>query len=130
MKWNFILYACICCVLILLGVWVSDGNNIYTKDKREIVTTSVDPIFGTPVEKREFVDDFQLGLLPGDDESVINAFKSVSVPSALLCSLAIYSIFMIIREKQIRKREEMRHHAKQQEHHKHHSHVHHNHAQH
>jgi len=130
MKWNFILYGCLCGVIIMFGWWIADGRKIYTQDKREIVTTSTDPIFGTTVEKRDFVDDFQLGLLPGDDESIINAFKSASVPSSLFGALGIYALFMARRAAAIRKREEMRHHAKHNEHHKHHTHSHHNHAQH
>lgn len=109
--------------------WFRDGQQIYTKDKREIVIKEVDPLFGTTVEKRDFVDDFQMGLLPGDDESIVNAFKSASVPSSLLAAVTVFSFFMMRREKALRKREEMRH-AKHNEHHKHHSHTHHNHSQH
>lgn len=129
MKWNALIILCLTGIIIMFSWWFKDGQQIYTKDKREIVTKEVDPIFGTTVEKREFVDDFQLGLLPGDDESIINAFKSASVPSSFCVALSIFSFFMMRREQALRKREEQRH-AKHNDHHKHHSHTHHKHSQH
>ncbi len=128
MKWNLLLFISVCGIVSMFSWWFKDGQQIYTKDKREIVIKEVDPFFGT-VEKRDFVEDFQLGLFPGDDESIVNAFKSASVPSSLCAALSIFSFFMMRREKALRKREEMRH-AKHNEHHKHHSHTHHNHSQH
>lgn len=128
MKWNLLLFISVCGIVVMFSWWFKDGQQIYTKDKREIVIKEVDPFFGT-VEKRDFVEDFQLGLFPGDDESIVNAFKSASVPSSLCAALSIFSFFMMRREKALRKREEMRH-AKHNEHHKHHSHTHHNHSQH
>lgn len=129
MKWNLLLFISVCGIVVMFSWWFKDGQQIYTKDKREIVIKEVDPIFGTTVEKRDFVEDFQIGLFPGDDESIINAFKSASVPSSLCVALSFFSFFMMRREKALRKREEMRH-AKHNEHHKHHSHTHHNHSQH
>jgi hypothetical protein len=86
MKWNLLLdYVSLCGIVVMFSWWFRDGQQIYTKDKREIVIKEVDPLFGTTVEKRDFVEDFQMGLLPGDDESIVNAFKSASVPSSLLC---------------------------------------------
>lgn len=72
----------------LTTVWFADGMQIYTKDKREVITKEVDPLFGSTVEKREFVEDFQLGLLPGDDEDVSKMFLSLGVSGGALLALS------------------------------------------
>lgn len=67
------------CLLVLnialIGLWMSDGFQVFTKDKSEKVILQKDDIFGTTVEKREWVDNFQFGLLPDDP---IQPFRSLS----------------------------------------------------
>ena len=67
-------------ILILIsftfsGLWIKDGFQVFTKDKSEKITLVKDDIFGTTVEKREWIDDFQLGLLPDDP---LLPFRSLS----------------------------------------------------
>jgi hypothetical protein len=54
---------------------MNDGFQVFTKDKSEKVTLQKDDIFGTTIEKREWVEDFQFGLLPDDP---LQPFRSLS----------------------------------------------------
>jgi len=62
-------------ILSLSGLWMNDGFQVFTKDKSEKVTLQKDDIFGTTIEKREWVEDFQFGLLPDDP---LQPFRSLS----------------------------------------------------
>ena len=84
-----------CALLIgLVGVWGAQGWNGYTKDKRQVITKVKDEIFGTETEKIEWVEDFQLGLLPGDDQSIPKAFLSVAVPGSIMAAVAAGGFLM------------------------------------
>lgn len=54
---------------------MNDGFQVFTKDKSEKVTLQKDDIFGTTIEKREWVEDFQFGLFPDDP---LQPFRSLS----------------------------------------------------
>lgn len=73
--WRIVQMCLLVLNLALIGLWMSDGCQVFTKDKSEKVILQKDDIFGTTVEKREWVDDFQFGLLPDDP---IQPFRSLS----------------------------------------------------
>jgi len=99
MKWKFISITALVLILPLLVVWYSHGKNIYTKDKKQVITKVKDDIFGTETEKIEWVDEFQLGLLPGVDNLSPKLLFSVAVPSGLLVCISIIGFYMNMREK-------------------------------
>lgn len=72
---------------ILLGTWLFQGGEIYTKDKRQVIIKTKDEIFGIETEKIEWIDDFRLGLLPGG-ESLGSIFICVAVPGGILATMA------------------------------------------
>ena len=55
---------------ILIGgiVWVSDGMNIYSKDREQVVKIIKDDLFGTTREEVSWIPAFKFGLLPGGTE--------------------------------------------------------------
>ncbi|NBO69289.1 MAG: hypothetical protein EBU66_03925 [Bacteroidetes bacterium] len=73
--WRILQIVLIVATITLIGLWIQDGLQVFTKDKSERITLIKDDIFGTTVEKREWVDDFQLGLLPDDP---MQPFRSLS----------------------------------------------------
>ncbi len=75
-------------LLAILVAWMFQGGEIYTKDKRQIITKTKDEIFGTETEKVEWVDDFRLGLLPGGD-SIGSVLLCVTVPGGILVAVAV-----------------------------------------
>jgi len=78
--------------LLAIGLWVNDGTQVFTKDKSEKITQVQDEIFGTTVEKREWVEDFQLGLLPDDP---LQPYRSLAFPLILSLLTILYSQKMI-----------------------------------
>ncbi|MFZ9814418.1 MAG: hypothetical protein ACO323_01365 [Candidatus Kapaibacteriota bacterium] len=73
--WRILQVILIFTTLTLSGLWIKDGFQVFTKDKSEKITLVKDDIFGTTIEKREWIDDFQLGLLPDDP---LLPFRSLS----------------------------------------------------
>ena len=73
--WRILQVILILIPLTLSGLWIKDGFQVFTKDKSEKITLVKDDIFGTTIEKREWIDDFQLGLLPDDP---LLPFRSLS----------------------------------------------------
>lgn len=73
--WRIVQMCLLVLNIALIGLWMSDGFQVFTKDKSEKVILQKDDIFGTTVEKREWVDDFQFGLLPDDP---IQPYRSLS----------------------------------------------------
>ena len=49
-------------VIAALGVWITHGSNIFTKDKVQVVVKTTNPNFGTEEEHIEWKDEFHLGL--------------------------------------------------------------------
>ncbi|MBM4150666.1 MAG: hypothetical protein FJ219_03340 [Ignavibacteria bacterium] len=74
-RWRILQIGLFIVILSLSGLWMNDGFQIFTKDKSEKVTLQKDDIFGTIIEKREWVEDFQFGLLPDDP---LQPFRSLS----------------------------------------------------
>lgn len=75
-------------ITILIVFWMMDGFQIFTKDKFEKITIVKDEIFGTEVEQREWIDDFQLGLLPDDP---IHPYRSVAFPTLLSIAVILFA---------------------------------------
>lgn len=75
-------------ITFLIAFWMMDGFQIFTKDKFEKVTIVKDEIFGTEVEQREWVDDFQLGLLPDDP---VHPYRSVAFPTLFGIALILFA---------------------------------------
>jgi len=73
--WRIVQMCLLVLNIALIGLWMSNGFQVFTKDKTEIVILQKDDIFGTTVENREWVDNFQFGLLPDDP---IQPFRSLS----------------------------------------------------
>lgn len=73
--WRILQIGLFIVILSLSGLWINDGFQVFTKDKSEKVTLQKDDIFGTTIEKREWVEDFQFGLLPDDP---LQPFRSLS----------------------------------------------------
>ncbi len=93
MKWKSVSILSLLLIVPLVAVWLVQGRNIYTKDKVQVVTKVKDEIFGGETEKIEWVDKFQLGLLPGVDEPSPKILLSVSVPSGLLVVVALFGFW-------------------------------------
>ncbi|MFN8360525.1 MAG: hypothetical protein U0264_11480 [Candidatus Kapaibacterium sp.] len=93
MKWKSVSIVCLLLIVPLVVVWLAQGRNIYTKDKIQVVTKVKDEIFGGETEKIEWVDKFQLGLLPGVDDPSPKVLLSVSVPSGLLIAIAVFGFW-------------------------------------
>jgi hypothetical protein len=91
-KWQAMALICLSGIIILAGWWLKDGKEFYSKDKREVITRVKDEIFGGETEKREWVDDFRLGLLPGDP-SPAGAMRSALVPSGALAAIGLLCLF-------------------------------------
>jgi hypothetical protein len=65
-----------------------DGFQIFTKDKTEKITIVKDELFGTDIEKREWIEDFQLGLLPDDP---LQPYRSVAFPALICIALILFA---------------------------------------
>ncbi|MCU0427558.1 MAG: hypothetical protein MUF71_18240 [Candidatus Kapabacteria bacterium] len=76
---KIIIAACVVIAAIALGIWVSHGSNIYTKDKVQVVVKTVNPNFGTEEEHIEWKDEFHLGL------DIAGPISGVALLSGLGC---------------------------------------------
>ena len=65
-----------------------DGFQIFTKDKTEKITIVKDELFGTDIEKREWIEDFQLGLLPDDP---VHPYRSLAFPALICIALILFA---------------------------------------
>ncbi len=99
MKWKTVSTIALILIIPLVVVWLVQGRNIYTKDKKQIITKTKDEIFGTESEKVEWVDEFQLGLLPGVDDLSPKLLASVAVPSGILIAISLFGFFMDYKQK-------------------------------
>ena len=73
--WRILQICLFIVTLSLTGLWVKDGFQVFTKDKSEKISIQKHEIFGTTIEKREWVEDFQFGLLPDDP---LQPYRSLS----------------------------------------------------
>jgi hypothetical protein len=94
MKWKTVSIIALVLILPLVVIWFAQGKNIYTKDKKQVITKEKDEIFGTESEKIVWVDEFQLGLLPGVDDISPKLLLSIAVPSGLLISISLLGFYM------------------------------------
>lgn len=85
--WKILTALALTSILVLFIVWANDGYQIFSSDKSEKVTIINDPIFNENHEKREWVDEFHLGLLP-DDTNPIFSYRSLLIPTVVLMGLA------------------------------------------
>ena len=99
MKWKTVSIIAIILIVPFVTVWLVQGSNIYTKDKKQIITKTKDEIFGNETEKIEWVDEFQLGLLPGVDDLSPKLLYSVAVPSGILIAISLFGFYMNYRQK-------------------------------
>ncbi|MBK9249182.1 MAG: hypothetical protein IPM69_13980 [Ignavibacteria bacterium] len=99
MKWKAVSILSLVLIIPLVVMWLVQGRNIYTKDKVQVSTKVKDEIFGGESEKIEWVEKFQLGLLPGVDEPSPKVLLSVSVPSGILVAIAIFGLWKDKRSK-------------------------------
>jgi hypothetical protein len=86
--WRIIQIFSTIVIVTLSTLWILDGFQVFTKDKTEKITIVKDEIFGTDIEKREWIDDFQLGLLPDDP---VHPYRSLAFPSLICIALILYA---------------------------------------
>jgi hypothetical protein len=86
--WRIIQIFSTIVIVTLSTLWILDGFQVFTKDKTEKITIVKDEIFGTDIEKREWIDDFQLGLLPDDP---VHPYRSLAFPSLICIALILFA---------------------------------------
>ncbi|MEY5130529.1 MAG: hypothetical protein RL734_596 [Bacteroidota bacterium] len=86
--WRIIQLCSIFAIIVLSTFWIIDGFQIFTKDKTEKITIVKDELFGTDIEKREWIEDFQLGLLPDDP---LQPYRSVAFPALICIALILFA---------------------------------------
>ena len=86
--WRIIQIFSTIVIVTLSTLWILDGFQMFTKDKTEKITIVKDEIFGTDIEKREWIDDFQLGLLPDDP---VHPYRSLAFPSLICIALILFA---------------------------------------
>jgi len=86
--WRIIQIFSTIVIVTLSTLWILDGFQVFTKDKTEKITIVKDEIFGTDIEKREWIEDFQLGLLPDDP---VHPYRSLAFPSLICISLIFFA---------------------------------------
>lgn len=86
--WRIIQLCSIFAIIVLSTFWIMDGFQIFTKDKTEKITIVKDELFGTDIEKREWIEDFQLGLLPDDP---LQPYRSVAFPALICIALILFA---------------------------------------
>lgn len=92
--WRIFQISSIVLIIVLSAFWWKDDFQLFTKDKREIVTIKKDEIFGTMVESRTWVEDFQLGLLPDDP---LLPHRSAGIPIIICIGIALYAQLRIVK---------------------------------
>jgi hypothetical protein len=108
MKWKLFSYICFFLVIPLLVKWYADCRDlsetiIFSKDKKAIVTKTVDPLFGSEVSSTQWKKGFWLGLLPGDDSFSYKALLGVFPIGGILIIAGGAGLFMNFRQKKKKK---------------------------
>ncbi|TAL69438.1 MAG: hypothetical protein EPN82_06280 [Bacteroidetes bacterium] len=104
MKWKFVSYISFLLILPLLFRWYVDCKDlgetiIFSKDKKPVVTKTVDPLFGTETTKTVWKSGFWLGLLPNDDSFSYKALIGVAPIFGFLFVVGGLSTFMHYKHK-------------------------------
>lgn len=86
--WRIIQIFSTIVIVTLSTFWIIDGFQVFTKDKTEKITIIKDEIFGTDIEKREWIENFQLGLLPDDP---IHPYRSLAFPTLICIALIFFA---------------------------------------
>ena len=86
--WRIIQIFSTIVIITLSTFWIMDGFQVFTKDKTEKITIVKDEIFGTDIEKREWIEDFQLGLLPDDP---VHPYRSLAFPALIGIALILFA---------------------------------------
>lgn len=86
--WRIIQIFSTIVIATLSTLWIKDDFQVFTKDKTEKITIVKDEIFGTDIEKREWIEDFQLGLLPDDP---VHPYRSLAFPSLIFIALILFA---------------------------------------
>lgn len=92
--------------MLIIGKWIYDCIDygeilIFSREKKAVVTKTIDELFGTEVEATEWIDGFWLGLLPGEDKISINILLGVAPLSAIVI-IGTGMILFINRRRKIR----------------------------
>lgn len=86
--WRIIQIFSTIVIVTLSTFWIIDGFQVFTKDKTEKITIIKDEIFGTDIEKREWIENFQLGLLPDDP---VHPYRSLAFPTLICIALIFFA---------------------------------------
>lgn len=92
--------------MLIISKWIHDCIDygeilIFSREKKAVVTKTIDELFGTEVETTEWIDGFWLGLLPGEDKISINILLGVAPLSAIVI-IGTGIVFFINRRRKIR----------------------------
>lgn len=94
MFWKALFIVSILAPIVALVVWFSHGMHVYSKDRAPVVTRTKDPLFGTITTTTEWVDSYNLGLLPGSPEPH-EIFDSVAFVVGASLVVGVVSIRML-----------------------------------
>lgn len=102
MIWRILIILGVLAIITGGAVWFSDGMQVFTKDREEVITIVKDELFGTTHEEKTFVPAFRLGLLPADS-TVKDAPASYAFILGISFVIIILSVFNLRRSQSRRK---------------------------
>lgn len=80
--------------IIAFGIlWISEGSQIFTADKRMVESVITDPIFGTSHTEVTYADEFQYGLLP-DSMNPLEVYRGYIFVLATGGAVILLSLFI------------------------------------
>ncbi len=94
MIWRLLIIIGILGILVGGGLWFKDGQQIFSKDREEVVTIVKDPLFGAETKQVTYEPRFRFGLLPLDatPQAVPASFAFVAGTSLMLIGLGWWKI--------------------------------------
>lgn len=104
MNFKVLGYIFLVVFIVIVLKWVFDSINygemvVFSRDKKEIVKKEIDELFGTEVERSEYIEGFWLGLLPGDDTISFKALIGVVPLGAMALGASALTFFLYFRNK-------------------------------
>ena len=104
MNWLKLFYLSLIAMLLVIGVWIYYSIDygefiIFSRDRKAIEKTEMDPLFGVETTQTEWVEGFWFGLLPGDDTFSIKTFFAAVPIGSFFLFLAVLSLFMNFRRR-------------------------------